>query len=105
METYCCCQMKFSLFYAALKKCSNEVIHVTSQTCQLIGWVAKDGWNHYKAHCNLVAESGIMMAQCNLQGSEPFYGVMRPLDFQEARWFLSRWCGVDLFGGRQVFLY
>ena len=48
---------------------------MTSQTCQLIGWVAKDGWNHYKAHCNMVAEGGIMMAQCKLQGSEPFYGV------------------------------
>ena len=30
---------------------------------------------------------------------------MRPLDFQEARWFLAHGGGVDLFGGRQVFLY
>ena len=29
---------------------------------------------------------------------------MRPLDFQEARCFLADG-GVDLFGGRQVFLY
>ena len=30
---------------------------------------------------------------------------MRPLDFQEARCFLAHAAGVDLFGGRQVFLY
>ena len=38
------------------------------------------------------------------RGSELFYGVMRPLYFQEARCFLADGCRVDLFGGCQVFL-
>ena len=51
-----------------------------------------------------VAESSIMGEQCNLAGAEPFYVVMRPLDFQEFRWcFLGEGGAVDLFyGGRQV---
>ena len=54
--------------------------------------------------CKTVAEGGIMGAQCNLLGSEPFYGVMRPLDFQKARCFLADG-GMGLFGVRQVFLH
>ena len=59
-----------------------------------------------QSSCNTVAEGGIMAAQCSLQGSEPFNGLMRPLHFQGARCFLADGSGVDLFGGRlQAFLY
>ena len=37
---------EFSLFYAALTKCSPEVIRETSQPDRFIAWVAKDGWHH-----------------------------------------------------------
>ena len=37
-------------------------------------------------------------------GSELFYGVIKLLDLQETRCFLADG-GIDLFGGRQVFLY
>ena len=60
------------------------------------------------AQRNTVAEGSIKGAQCDLYGSEPFYGVIMPLDFQEARWrvlFLADGGGVDLFGGSQVSLY
>ena len=44
-----------------------------------------------------VAEGSIMGEQCNLAGSELFYGVMRPLDFQESRWcFLGDGAAVEL---------
>ena len=53
-----------------------------------------------------VAEGSIMGEQCNLAGSEPFYGVMRHLDFQEFRWrFLDDDGAVDLFGGLQASLH
>ena len=40
---------EFYLLYTALKKCSIEVIHVTSQPGRLTAWVAKDGWHHCTA--------------------------------------------------------
>ena len=53
-----------------------------------------------------VAEGNIMGEECKLAGSEPFYRVMRHLDFQESRWcFLGDGSAVDLFGGRQASLY
>ena len=98
---------EFSLFYAAFKKYSTEVIHVMSQPCRLIDWVAKDGWHHCKARCNTYGDTRHYYGGAsNLYGSELVHGVMRPLDFQEARWlFLADGGGVDLFGGCQVFLH
>ena len=53
-----------------------------------------------------VAEGSVMGEQCNLAGSEQFYGVMMHIDFQESRWcFLGHGGAVDLFGGRQASLY
>ena len=53
---------EFSLFYVALKKCSIEVIHVTSQHGRLIAWVAKDGWH------------GITAKHVQNGGRRPYYG-------------------------------
>ena len=80
---------------------------MTSQRGLPIGWVTKDWWHHYGAQCNMAVAEGIIMgAQCNLQGLEPFYGVMRPLDFQEAQWcfFRAHGGGADLFGGFQGYI-
>ena len=53
-----------------------------------------------------VAEGSIMGEQCNLAGSEPFYGMMGHFDFQKSQWcFLGDVGAVDLFGRRHASIY